>query len=247
MIRVLVVEDEPLTGAAHAEYVGRCDGFEVVGIARTGRAAVLAVRERAASGEPVDLVLLDVNLPDMSGLEAARALRAQRCGVDLLVVTAHRDVATVREATSVGAVGFLVKPFSFQDLRSRLEAYSAYHRALASTSPEDATVDQPQLDRLFATLSAGRRASPPKGLAADTLEKVAEALRQTPSSVPRERSPETSGSRGSPLGGISSTCARPGCSNGGRAAAHRAGPSSSTGGVAESRAARVVHGEAPPR
>lgn len=180
MIRVLVVEDEPLTGAAHAEYVGRCDGFEVAGIARTGRAAVLAVRERAASGEPVDLVLLDVNLPDMSGLEAARALRAQRCGVDLLVVTAHRDVATVREATSVGAVGFLVKPFSFQDLRSRLEAYSAYHRALASTSPEDATVDQPQLDRLFATLSAGRRASPPKGLAADTLEKVAEALRQTP-------------------------------------------------------------------
>ena len=180
MIRVLVVEDEPLTGAAHAEYVGRCDGFEVVGIARTGRAAVLAVRERAASGEPVDLVLLDVNLPDMSGLEAARALRAQRCGVDLLVVTAHRDVATVREATSVGAVEILVKQFSFQDLRSRLEAYSAYHRALASTSPEDATVDQPQLDRLFATLSAGRRASPPKGLAADTLEKVAEALRQTP-------------------------------------------------------------------
>ena len=180
MIRVLVVEDEPLTGAAHAEYVGRCDGFEVVGVARTGRSAVRAVRERAASSEPVDLVLLDVNLPDMSGLEAARALRAQRCGVDLLVVTAHRDVATVREASSVGAVGFLVKPFSFQDLLGKLEAYAAFHRALASPTPEDTTVDQTQLDRLFATLSAGMRTAPPKGLAADTLEKVAAALRATP-------------------------------------------------------------------
>ena len=61
----------------------------------------------------MDLVLLDVNLPDMSGLDLARTLRARGETVDLLVITAHRDVATVRAASTLGVVGYLIKPFTY--------------------------------------------------------------------------------------------------------------------------------------
>ena len=180
MIRVLVVDDEALTASAHAEYVARCAGFEVAGVARNGTAAVRAVRERAASSTPVDLVLLDLTLPDISGLEVARALRAQRAAVDLLIVTAHRDVATVRDATAVGVVGYLVKPFTFDELRRKLEAYAAYHRVLAAATPDDAAIEQAELDRIFAALVAHPAPAPPKGLAPDTLEAVAGFLREAP-------------------------------------------------------------------
>lgn len=177
MIRVLVVDDEPLTGAAHAQYVARCPGFEVSGVARNGRSALHALRERAASRIPVDLVLLDVNLPDMSGLEVAHALRTHRVPVDLLVVTAHRDAATVREAMSVGAVGFLMKPFTFENLRVKLVSYAQYRRALDGPDREDTPMEQADVDRLFTVLEGQPAEAPPKGLAAETLAKVAEHMR----------------------------------------------------------------------
>lgn len=68
-VRVLVVDDEPLTAAAHAQYVERSPGFEAVGTAVSGRTAVQAVQAARRAGRPVDLVLLDVNLPDTSGLD----------------------------------------------------------------------------------------------------------------------------------------------------------------------------------
>ena len=70
-IRVLVVEDEEIAAAAHAAYVGRVPGFTVAGVARSGADAVRLLRD----GVAVDLVLLDMHLPDVHGLELLQRIR----------------------------------------------------------------------------------------------------------------------------------------------------------------------------
>lgn len=172
-VRVLVVDDEPLTAAAHAEYVERSQGFRAVATAVSGRTAVQAVQAARRAGQPVDLVLLDVNLPDMSGLDVARTLRARGESVDLLVITAHRDVATVREATTLGVVGYLIKPFTYAVFEEKLAAYRSYRSALGTGG----AVGQAEVDRAFAALGSPVRPSAPKGLSAETLAAVTGLVR----------------------------------------------------------------------
>lgn len=168
-LRVLVVDDEPLSASGHAEYVRRVPGFEVVGTAGTVRAAIQSL----ARGE-IDLVLLDLNLPDGHGLDIVRAIRAAGRPVDILTITAGREVDLVRAAVSLGVVGYLLKPFTFADLRERLEAYRRYRESLAAST----TASQADVDALFRDLRRPVAAGglPPKGLAAEVLDRVVEHL-----------------------------------------------------------------------
>ncbi|GAB7051560.1 response regulator [Catenuloplanes indicus] len=171
-IRVLVVDDEPLIAEAHAAYTRRVEGFEVTGVAHTGRAALAALR---ASG--VDLVLLDLHLPDLHGLEIVRALRAAGSPTDVLAVTSARDLAMVRSAAALGVAHYLLKPFTFAGFRDKLERYAEYHRRLHGDGQVAA---QHEIDRVFAALRGTPADSLPKGLDAATLDLVLAALRTLP-------------------------------------------------------------------
>lgn len=173
-LRVLIVEDEALTARAHTEYVQRTPGFESVGTAGTAAEALRAVAGLRKTGRAVDLILLDINLPDATGLDVARRLRGAGEDVDILAVTAHRDVTTVRAAAALGVVGYVIKPFLREDLVHRLEAYRDYRAALNAAG----TVDQESLDRaVHALRSPGTAtASAPKGLTTETLRRVEEIL-----------------------------------------------------------------------
>ncbi|MEE2034702.1 response regulator [Rhodococcus chondri] len=176
MIRVLIVEDEHLIADAHREYMSRLPEFAVVGVAHTGTDALRAVRAAAAAGNPVDLVLLDIGLPDMSGLDVAATLSGYRPGPDIIAVTSVRDLTVVRTAVSRGIVLYLLKPFTFAALRDKLDAYLAYRNAL-----HDATTatGQHEIDRAMAALrSSDARAASPKGIAPATAERVAAFLRE---------------------------------------------------------------------
>ncbi len=120
-LRVLVVDDEPLSARGHAEYVTRVPGFVVAATVGTVREAI-----QTLSHGQIDLILLDLNLPDGHGLDIARAIRAGGRPVDILTITAGREVELVRAAVSLGVVGYLLKPFTFADLRERLAAYRRY-------------------------------------------------------------------------------------------------------------------------
>jgi response regulator of citrate/malate metabolism len=168
-IRVLVVDDEPLIAEAHKAYTEKIEGFEVVGVAHTARDALAALR----SG-PVDLVLLDLNLPDKHGLEVARVLRAAGLGTDVLAVSSARDVATVRQAVALGVTHYLLKPFTFAAFRDRLDSYARYRSQLLSTGEVAA---QHEIDRAFATLRGTQHDSLPKGLDERTLDLVLAVLR----------------------------------------------------------------------
>ena len=177
-LRVLVVEDEPVTAEAHAAYVGRVDGFDVAGIAHTGHEAIRMLRDaREGRIAPVDLILLDVNLPDTTGIELCRSLRAAGIEIDVIAVTAVRDAAVVRSAVSLGIVQYLIKPFGFAAFAEKLNAYRDYHVRVGTA----AITDQQEVDASFAALRTSSGGDLPKGLTRETLGRVRAAVREAPS------------------------------------------------------------------
>lgn len=166
VLQVLVVDDDFMVASIHARFVERAPGFAVAGRAATGAEALEAV-ERLRP----DLVLLDVHLPDLSGIEVLRRLRGRGDDVGVIVVTAAREVDTVRAAAAAGAAHYLVKPFEHEDLLARLEAFRAAHEALQGVEAPD----QQHIDAVFAPLGRAR-AVLPKGLSPETAEAVLAAL-----------------------------------------------------------------------
>lgn len=169
MIRTLIVDDDALTLELHRDYVARLDGFVVAGEATGARAAMTAVLERP---DAFDLVLLDITMPDGSGLDVLRALRARSAAVDVIAITGVRDADTVRQMAALGVFQYLVKPFPFVVFRERLEQYRA-HREQARTTDGEAT--QAEIDALLGR-STGT-ITLPKGLSASTLDRVGATIR----------------------------------------------------------------------
>jgi len=170
-VRVLVVEDEPLAAEAHASYTNRVDGFEVAAVTRS---AGEAMRQLAADPS-IDLVLLDMHLPDGHGLGLLQRLRAAGHLCDVIAVTSARDAEVVRHAVAQGVVLYLLKPFSFATFRTKLEQYAEYRSRLADAATD---VVQDDVDRLIGALRNRGSAAPlPKGMSAESLRQVTDALR----------------------------------------------------------------------
>ena len=169
MIGVLIVDDDFMVAKVHAGFVSALDGFEVVGTASSG-ATALAEIDRLRP----DLVLLDVYLPDMTGLEVLRRLRAEGSRVDVLVISAARDADSIRSALHGGVLHYLVKPFDRRTFEARLRDYAALRGELA----ELAEAGQPDVDRMFGRSrgAPSPSAQTPKGIAFETLELVRKTL-----------------------------------------------------------------------
>jgi response regulator of citrate/malate metabolism len=168
VIRTFVVDDDFMSASIHRSYVERVPGFAAVGEAHTGEAAVEAVSRLRP-----DLVLLDIYLPDMSGLEVIRRLRQAEAPVDVIALTAAKDVQTLRAAMQGGVVHYLVKPFLFDTFRDRLERYAALKRRFERLRE----ADQGDVDHLFSLLRADAATRLPKGISGPTLALVVAAVR----------------------------------------------------------------------
>ncbi|WP_353944785.1 response regulator [Streptomyces sp. HUAS MG91] len=182
-IRVLVVEDDPVAADAHTMYVDRVPGFTTV-----ARAYTAAEARRALDRVPVDLILLDLHLPDGHGLALARSLRAAGHQTDVIAVTSARDLAVVREGVSLGVVQYVLKPFTFATLRDRLVRYAEYRTSSGEAAGQD------EVDRALANLRSPAPAALPKGLSGPTLERVTHTLREAaPEGVTAASAAETVG------------------------------------------------------
>lgn len=167
-LRTLIVDDDVRVADVHRGFVERVPGFAVCGVAHRGADALL----RLARDHP-DLVLLDMYLPDMSGLDVCRRLRAAGSRIDVIAVTAAHDIETVRGAVGLGVAQYLVKPFTFAGFRDKLERYAAYRRR----ADRGGEAGQAEIDALLAVLRGSSTAPLPKGLSAETLELIAGTLR----------------------------------------------------------------------
>jgi response regulator of citrate/malate metabolism len=173
MIRSLVVEDEQVAAEALAQCINRLPGFEVVDRVDTGAEAL----QRLAT-EDIDLVLLDVYLPDTSGLDVLRRLRGAGNTVDVIAITRARDLEVMQAAVSFGVVQYLVKPFTCNVVRQRLKRYEDYR---ARAGKDRMIFVQQDVDDLLKRLRGTERSEAldlPKGISRESLEAVIATLRE---------------------------------------------------------------------
>lgn len=190
LIKVLIVDDDFMVAKLHSRYVSAMDGFVVAGVAHSGAEAL-----RAAESLRPDLVLLDVYLPDMDGIEVLRTLRAAeerdpaRTAVDALFITAARDAEVVRAALRAGALHYLIKPFNQAALQEQLRHVAALRTRLDDLDE----ARQEDVDQIFGARPPGSRELP-KGLAAHTADLVEQTLRAHPDGLSATECAQEAGS-----------------------------------------------------
>jgi two-component system CitB family response regulator len=176
LIRTLVVDDDYRVAELHCAYVDRVQGFKVAGRAGNGGDALESVDQLRP-----DLVLLDVYLPDMSGLEVLQRLReGDHPPVDVIAITAAREVESLRAAMRGGVVHYLIKPFLFTTFEEKLLSYAAARDRMTRLGQ----AEQGDVDRIFGALRSASNGPLPKGLSEATLELIIQVLSRSQSGLP---------------------------------------------------------------
>jgi response regulator NasT len=134
-LRILTVEDEALV-ADSLNAALKALGHEVVGTARDGAEAV----ELASKYHP-DLIIMDIRMPDMDGIEAAKAILAQRA-VPIVLLSAYGDEELARRASEAGVMAYILKPVDLRQLRSAIEVACARFTELHALTQEVATLKE---------------------------------------------------------------------------------------------------------
>ena len=140
MYKVLIVEDDPMVAMINEQYIKRNKNFQLVGKCKDGAAALEFLAQNT-----VDLIVLDVYMPHMDGLETLRTIRNRQIPVDAIMVTAANDRSSVEEALHLGIVDYLVKPFTFDRFQMALEKYISQSNAFRDFD----TLNQKNIDHII--------------------------------------------------------------------------------------------------
>lgn len=164
--RVLLIEDDPMVQEVNRQFVEKVAGFEVIGIANNGREGLELI-----GGLQPDLVIMDIFMPLLDGIETLQHIRAQSFPVDVIVVSAAKDMPTIQNVLRNGAVDYIIKPFKFERIKQALEKYKMYRQRFI----DNRLMTQNELDQLILgnDISVGNEHETlPKGLHVITLNQV---------------------------------------------------------------------------
>ncbi|WP_068673172.1 response regulator [Oceanobacillus sp. Castelsardo] len=185
MIRVLIVEDDFRIADIHAGFLKGVSNAEIIGKALTGKDAIEIV-----SNYEVELVLLDLYLPDISGLELIPKLRKANPNIDIIVISAATENDMVSKVIKNGVFDYMIKPVKKERFVGAFNHYTRKKRQL-----EDVKVfDQDLLDDVFFSFKIDSLPkSTPKGIDPLTLEKVKEIIKVLKSGITAEEMGERIG------------------------------------------------------
>lgn len=170
MIKVLIVEDDPMVAEFNKHYLEQVGGFTLQGIAGSVDEGLKLLEKKE-----VDLILLDIFMPGLNGLELLSQIRKMGKGVDVIIVSAAADRSSIKKALQYGAVDYLIKPFEFDRFREALTTY----RERAALMQDQEKLSQVDLDKqIFHKEALGRTGELPKGLTRETLKLVWENIRE---------------------------------------------------------------------
>ncbi len=173
-IRVVIAEDDPQIAEIQQRFLDRIEGFELIGIAHSLESA----RDLVEVMQP-ELLLLDIQFPTGTGLELLRELRTGNCMTDVILITAAREVETLKEALRGGVFDYILKPLVFERLQEALQHYREHLdrlHALESLAQSDVDSMLPRRTNAptetAAPLPPGQSERLPKGVDGLTLDKV---------------------------------------------------------------------------
>ncbi|AXF55709.1 response regulator [Salicibibacter kimchii] len=166
---VLIVEDDFRVADINHQFINKMEGFKVVGVAKTGEETLNLLNK----GKKLpDLILLDVYIPDVQGLELLWKIRNYYHEVDVILMTAAKEVPTIEEALRAGAFDYIVKPIEFERFEWTLKRYLERRRILAGNGE----MEQADIDRLIGAADSGKAETDddglPKGIDKITLNNI---------------------------------------------------------------------------
>lgn len=170
VIKTIIIEDDPMVSFIHSQYLGRID--DILIIAKFANAAEAWDYLKKYS---VDLIILDVYMPEMTGLELLHKLRTEGIQTDVIMVTADSALPDIKVAMNLGVLDYLVKPFEYERLCSAIEKFRIKHQ---TDFPEN-NLSQDEIDRLLngtAVTEERRGNASEKGIQKSTLDTLLECL-----------------------------------------------------------------------
>lgn len=171
MIRVMVVEDDPMVMDITCRYIESVPGFRICAKAASGVEAMKLISQKT-----IDFIVLDIYMPIMNGMEFLTKVRSMGLTVDVLFLTADNNMGMISSALKLGAVDYLIKPFSYERFRAALESYEKRYRMFQ----EQKQVTQEQLDGMFKAETGTADKQIQKGIHAKTLENIREYIKNSP-------------------------------------------------------------------
>ncbi|BDC54028.1 transcriptional regulatory protein CitT [Bacillus altitudinis] len=167
MIKVLIAEDDFRIAAIHESYIQKVQGFQIAGKAKSAKDLWEALQK-----EQVDLILLDVYMPDELGTNLLPLLRERHPEVDVIIITAATETMLLRDALHYGVVHYLIKPVTAQKFTQVLTEYKE-KRELINSKDE---VNQTMIDLFFGQIQEESQQKDerdlPTGINSLTLDKV---------------------------------------------------------------------------
>jgi two-component system, CitB family, response regulator MalR len=178
MIKVLIVEDDPMVAEFNKRYLKEMSGFHLSGIVHNVRDA-----REFLNKEQVNLILLDVYMPGATGLELLHFIREKEIAVDVILITAAADTEKIQTALRLGAVDYLIKPFEFERFSQALVQYKGKYAFFEKSQ----IFNQEELDERI--LHSEQRPSGeliidlPKGLTSSTLQNIIDVIKSKEGSL----------------------------------------------------------------
>ncbi|KIL37139.1 hypothetical protein SD70_31070 [Gordoniibacillus kamchatkensis] len=171
-LRVFVVDDDFMIAKMHGKLVDAEPCFTWVGTGHNYEQALAGIEELTP-----DLVVLDVYLPDRSGIELLRTLRSRNLKCDVILITAAKETATVEEGFRLGIFDYLIKPFDLKLFKETLEKYAQFQTKLTAAKEVDQSIVN-NLKKLRSPSAASAPDHLQKGIDARTLDKIKRCLEQ---------------------------------------------------------------------
>lgn len=179
MWKVLIIEDDPMVAKINREFTEKLDDFEVIDMVDNKADVINCIREKTP-----DLLLLDIYLPQDSGVKILKSIRKQELFVDIIVITAANNVKIISEVFSYGVFDYIIKPFDFDRFKGGLEKYKKYKEIInrkeeLSQKRLDNIQDRGHSSQNNTVKTAKKKNSQnlPKGVNETTLNKVVDLMK----------------------------------------------------------------------